>query len=125
MALSNLYHLGFHSFRGVSISFYDNYSYLPVLVIYAAFRPKRFLLISLLLGSILLIYYSEAIERKYCVASDCVGSALYLRDKLLKQLGLGFRDEAPQWDGRTGDKIIVMAHTALEDITWVEKYLPE
>ena len=89
------------------------------------FRPKRLIVASLLivgLSTFLVVHYSGFI---FCPGTDCVDTAAYYKDRLLQQLQIAHVHEPPAWNGTVGDKIIIMAHTNSEDVSWVEKHLPE
>ena len=60
------------------------------------------------------------------VTGDRIATAKYLRDHILRSLHLAYDTEKPiQLHGEVGDKIIVMAHTQNEDVSWVKEQLPD
>ena len=59
-------------------------------------------------------------------ANDQIAAAQFLSQRVLRSLRLAYDDEIPiKWDGKVGDKVIVMAHTRQEDPSWVKEKLPE
>ena len=57
---------------------------------------------------------------------DRLAPLRYASQKILKHLRIAYSDEPTvKWDGKVGDKAIIMAHTSQEDISWVKEKLPE
>ena len=57
---------------------------------------------------------------------DRLAPVRYASQKILKHLHIAYSDELTvKWDGKVGDKVIVMAHTSQEDVSWVKEKLPE
>ena len=92
------------------------------IVIRHAARPQKIIVIILtaLLVAAIIVFSVDDVW----VAHDRIGTARYVKERILKALHLAY-DDVPIWDGKVGDKVIVMAHTYAEDVSWVEKELPE
>ena len=87
---------------------------------------KRTVLVLLIATGISLYFLFENLGPKYCPAADCLDTAVYFKDRILQSLRIAYKDdELPIWNGTVGDKVIIMAHTNSEDVSWVEHYLPE
>ena len=86
----------------------------------------RFILLFVLIVICIIVYHLFTIlgNHGYYAAYDRKGSIVYLKDKILNGLGVSYQDSF-RWDGKVGDKVIVMAHTMKEDVSWVEEHLPE
>lgn len=62
----------------------------------------------------------------YCVEeSSCLVSLVYLRDSILQNAGLKFTEATTIPCTKDCDKALVIGHKADEDVSWVEKRLPE
>ena len=89
--------------------------------------PRRVKLLFLLffLGLGYFLYWD--LTTNFCIEeSSCIPTFYYFRDYVLRSLHLAYSlDDAPLNTPVSHDKVIVIAYTEKEDISWVQRRLPE
>lgn len=78
-------------------------------------------------ASILLIYAYITVpgSNGWMNSWQTMDSAQFVKDSLHDKVFGAPRPAVPKWDGVVGDKMIVMVHLPSEDVSWVERELPE
>ena len=93
------------------------------MAIFTKLCQRKFILIVAVVVLCVCIYDMFTVFGNHA-AYDSKGSISFMKDSILKGLRLSYQDSF-KWDGKVGDKVIVMAHTYQEDVSWVEEHLPE